>query len=120
LISAILNGDTLGTIVGVKNDNSKLIPSDIELFQNYPNPFNPSTIISYQLPENSFVNLVVYNALGQKVAELINQEQSSGKYSVKFNASNLPSVVYIDRIAIHSDKLQASEFSDAKKMLLTK
>ena len=113
LISAILNGDTLGTIVGVKNDNSKLIPSDIELFQNYPNPFNPSTIISYQLPENSFVNLVVYNALGQKVAELVNQHQSVGQYSVKFDASNLPSGVYIY-------KLQADEFSDVKKMLLTK
>lgn len=45
--------------------------------------------------ENSFVNLVVYNSLGQKVAELVNQNQSVGKYSVKFNASNLPSGVYI-------------------------
>ena len=84
-----------------------------ELFTNYPNPFNPSTQISYQIPENSFVNLVVYNSLGQEVAELVNQHQSSGKYSVKFNANNLPSGVYIY-------KLQAGEFSSTKKMLLTK
>jgi len=94
--------------------NSEIgIPNKFELFQNYPNPFNPSTQISYQLPENSFVNLVVYNSLGQKVEELVNQEQTSGKYSVKFDASNLPSGVYIY-------KLQAGEFSSVKKMLLTK
>jgi len=94
--------------------NSEIgIPNKFELFQNYPNPFNPSTQISYQLPENSFVNLVVYNIIGQKVAELVNQEKTSGKYSVKFDASNLPSGVYIY-------KLQAGEFSSVKKMLLTK
>jgi|GEM_PF-6883381 len=86
---------------------------DFALESNYPNPFNPTTQISYQLPENSFVNLVVYNVIGQKVAELVNQEQTSGKYTVKFDASNLPSGVYIY-------KLQAGEFSDVKKMLLTK
>ncbi len=86
---------------------------DFALESNYPNPFNPTTQISYQLPENSFVNLVVYNVVGQKVAELVNQEQTSGKYTVKFDASNLPSGVYIY-------KLQAGEFSDVKKMLLTK
>jgi len=98
-------------------DSTKnLIAKNIEYFElssNYPNPFNPTTQISYQLPENSFVNLVVYNVIGQKVAELVNQEQTSGKYTVKFDARNLPSGVYIY-------KLQAGEFSDVKKMLLTK
>ena len=94
--------------------NSEIgIPNKFELFQNYPNPFNPTTQISYQLPKNSFVSLVVYNTIGQKVAELVNQEQASGKYTVKFDASNLPSGVYIY-------KLQAGEFSSVKKMLLTK
>ncbi|MBU1114913.1 MAG: T9SS type A sorting domain-containing protein, partial [Bacteroidetes bacterium] len=87
--------------------------NEYALNSNYPNPFNPTTQISYQLPENSFVNLVVYNSLGQKVAELVNQNQSSGKYTVKFNAANLPSGVYIY-------KLQTDNFSDVKKMLLTK
>ncbi|MBU0474754.1 MAG: T9SS type A sorting domain-containing protein [Bacteroidetes bacterium] len=88
-------------------------PINYYISANYPNPFNPTTQISYQLPENSFVNLVVYNAIGQKVAELVNQNQSVGKYTVKFDASNLPSGVYIY-------KLQAGEFSAVKKMLLTK
>jgi len=88
-------------------------PINYFISANYPNPFNPSTTISYQIPENSFVNLVVYNSLGQKVEELVNQEQASGKYSVKFNAANLPSGVYIY-------KLQTDNFSDVKKMLLTK
>jgi len=93
------------------DSDSKVI--NYELMSNYPNPFNPTTQISYQIPENGFVNLVVYNSLGQKVAELVNQNQSSGKYSVKFNAANLPSGVYLY-------KIQAGEFSDVKKMLLTK
>jgi len=94
-------------------EDSKADITSYALDSNYPNPFNPTTQISYQLPENSFVNLVVYNTIGQKVAELVNQEQTSGKYTVKFDASNLPSGVYIY-------KLQAGEFSDVKKMLLTK
>ena len=84
-----------------------------ELNSNYPNPFNPTTQISYQIPENSFVNLVVYNSLGQEVTTLVNQTQSVGKYTVQFNASNLSSGVYIY-------KLQAGEFSSTKKMLLMK
>jgi hypothetical protein len=80
---------------------------------NFPNPFNPSTQIRYQLPENSFVNLIVYNSLGQEVAELVNQRQLSGKYSVQFKANGLPSGVYIY-------KLQAGEFFSVKKMILTK
>lgn len=86
---------------------------DYSLTQNYPNPFNPTTKISYQIPENSFVNLIVYNVLGQKVAKLINKYQSVGKYSIQFDADNLPSGVYIY-------KLQASEFTSVKKMILTK
>jgi len=96
----------------VEEESGEII-TEYALNSNYPNPFNPTTQISYQLPENSFVNLGVYNALGQKVEELVNQHQSSGKYTVKFDASNLPSGVYIY-------KLQTEKFSDVKKMLLTK
>ncbi len=84
-----------------------------ELSSNFPNPFNPTTQISYQIPKNGFVNLVVYNSLGQQVTTLVNKIQNSGKYSVRFNAANLPSGIYIY-------KLQAGEFCSTKKMLLTK
>ena len=104
-IEKIANSDSTSTELPAINEYA--------LNSNYPNPFNPTTQISYQLPENSFVNLVVYNSLGQKVAELVNQHQSVGQYSVKFDSSNLPSGVYIY-------KLQTDNFSDVKKMLLTK
>ena len=84
-----------------------------ELFSNYPNPFNPTTQISYQIPNDGFVNLTVYNSLGQEVAKLVNQHQSIGKYTVQFNASNLSSGIYIY-------KLQAGEFGSVRKMILAK
>ena len=93
------------------SDNNKL-EKDFSV-SSYPNPFNPTAIIEYQIPKDGLVNLVVYNILGQVVAELVNEHQTIGRYSVKFDASSLPSGVYIY-------KLQAGEFSDVKKMLLTK
>ncbi len=85
--------------------------TDFRLFQNYPNPFNPTTQISYQIIENSFINLSVYNTLGQKVTELVNEQQIIGKYSVQFNASSLPSGVYFY-------KIEAGNYSKINKMLL--
>ncbi len=84
-----------------------------ELFSNYPNPFNPSTNIEFQLPENSFVNLVVYNSIGQKVEELVNSFLEKGKYNVKFNAFDLSSGIYFY-------KLKAGNYRKINKMLLTK
>jgi len=87
------------------------IPTDFRLFQNYPNPFNPTTIIAYQIPEDGSVNLIVYNTLGQVVSTLVNKHQTSGKYSVQFDASNLPSGVYFY-------KLESNNFVKVNKMLL--
>lgn len=84
-----------------------------KLFSNYPNPFNPSTQIEFQIPKDGFVNLTVYNSLGQKVTELVKNTLGKGKYTVEFNAANLPSGIYIY-------KIQSGNFSDVKKMILTK
>ena len=65
------------------------------LEQNFPNPFNPSTVIKFSLPDNGLVNLSVYNLLGEKVSELINHEVTSGEHQLNFNASELPSGLYI-------------------------
>jgi hypothetical protein len=98
------------TSVGPKN---KEIPSTFKLYQNYPNPFNPSTTISYDLPVRSRVKLSIYNILGQEVATLVNAEQEPGRYSVKFDASGLPSGVYFYT-------LQTPYFTKTNKMVLVK
>ncbi len=84
-----------------------------KLVQNYPNPFNPNTMISYSVPEKSFIRLEIFNSLGQKVRTLINGEKEAGSYSVEFNAENLPSGVYLY-------KLDAGKFFETKKMMLLK
>jgi uncharacterized protein (TIGR03790 family) len=83
------------------------------LSQNYPNPFNPTTTINYSLRNDGFVSLKVYDILGREVRALVNENQEAGEHSVYFNASNLPSGVYIYRI-------QAGSFVSAKKMILIK
>ncbi|PIQ07950.1 MAG: hypothetical protein COW71_14570, partial [Ignavibacteriales bacterium CG18_big_fil_WC_8_21_14_2_50_31_20] len=84
-----------------------------ELYQNSPNPFNPSTKISFSLAETGRVNVSVYNVIGQKVAELVNQTMESGIHNVDFNASNLTSGLYIYR-------LETPNYSKTMKMLLIK
>ncbi len=86
---------------------------DFELFQNYPNPFNPTTKIRYFIPQEGKVEINIYNVLGQKVKELVNENMKTGKYETTFNGSNLASGVYIYRI-------ETKNFIEAKKMILIK
>jgi len=84
-----------------------------QLEQNYPNPFNPFTTISYQLPVSGQVTLTVYDLLGRKVEELVNDFQESGFYAINFNGINLPSGTYFY-------KLECGTFSETKKFILMK
>ena len=86
-------------------------PFNFSLAQNYPNPFNPSTVISWQLAVGSDVSLKVYDVLGNEVATLVNEEKSAGEYHVVFDGSKLASGIYFY-------KLQTSDFSAIKKMIL--
>jgi Secretion system C-terminal sorting domain len=97
------------------------VPKDFAVSQNYPNPFNPSTKIDYQVPVDAKVLLEVYNVAGQRVFELVNQDQSAGYYTIDFGLSSvkLSSGVYIYRI-IASDKATGNNFSSIKKMILLK
>jgi hypothetical protein len=95
------------------------LPKDFALSQNYPNPFNPSTKIDYQVPVDAKVIMEVYNITGQKVVELVNQEQSAGYYTVDFGATKLSSGVYIYRLSAN-DKATGNNFSSIKKMMLLK
>ena len=83
------------------------------LEQNYPNPFNPSTKISFSLPQAEFVNLTVFNSLGQEVQQLVNTALPAGNHTVTFDAADFPSGIYFYRI-------KAGQYSDLKKMVLIK
>ncbi|AFH48082.1 Peptidase S8/S53 subtilisin kexin sedolisin [Ignavibacterium album JCM 16511] len=94
-------------------DITALNSGEFRLMENYPNPFNPSTKISWQSPVGSWQTLKVYDMLGREVATLVDEYRQAGNYEIEFNASNLPSGVYIS-------KPQAGEFVQNKKMILTK
>ncbi|MCF8239869.1 MAG: T9SS type A sorting domain-containing protein [Melioribacteraceae bacterium] len=99
LIGCIINGQQYG-LVDIKNSN--LATEEYKLsIKNYPNPFNPTTQIVFQIKESGHVRLAIFNTLGQKVATLVNEVKSKGKYSVNFNAENLPSGVYICSLQVN-------------------
>lgn len=85
--------------------------NEFVLYQNYPNPFNPSTSIQYVVGSGQFVQLKVYDVLGNEIAILVNEEKPAGSYEVNFKASKLSSGIYFY-------KLQAGSFFETKKMIL--
>ncbi len=97
----------------VTSINNEIKNYDFNLSQNYPNPFNPSTTISYSIPKQTHVSLKVYDVLGKEVAELVNEEMSTGSYKVDFDAANLSSGIYFYT-------LRANEYYSSRKMLLIK
>jgi len=106
-------------ITSIENNNKHLTDKFI-LYQNYPNPFNPTTTIKYTVPfiqtshaTSQRVQLKIYDILGKEVATLVNKNQSSGEYTLTFNASKLNSGVYFYT-------LKAGSFFSTKKMLLIK
>ncbi len=103
--------------VGLKQTSSE-IPDKFELYNNYPNPFNPVTKIKFDLPSvgqrHAFdVRVVIYNILGREVAALVDQQLKPGTYEAEFDGSNYPSGIYFY-------KLETSEFTNTKKMVLIK
>jgi alpha-amylase len=98
---------------GIYQNKEGTILQSFNLSQNFPNPFNPSTTINYSIPKEGFVKLTIYNTIGSKVASVVNEYKSAGSYSVQFNASNLPSGIYLYR-------LESGNYSAAKKFILLK
>ncbi|MDR9415870.1 MAG: T9SS type A sorting domain-containing protein [Gracilimonas sp.] len=99
----------------VSNEGQEENPVSFSLAQNYPNPFNPSTVINYQLAENSTVTLEVFDMLGREVATLVNSERmTAGNHQVSFDAGNLSSGLYLYRLST----LEGQQIT--KKMMLLK
>lgn len=105
-----LNGShSFSYIIKVEID----LPGKFALSLNYPNPFNPITKIKFAIPKESFVNLSVFNAVGELISTLVAKQLSPGFYEYEYDGSNIPSGVYLY-------KLEAEEYIDAKKMILLK
>jgi hypothetical protein len=105
--------------VDLLSDVSDITPVSFALRQNYPNPFNPTTKLGYTVGAvggrgavaSSHVRLAVYDLLGREIATLVNEQKMPGAYEVKFDATNLPSGVYLCRMT-------AGEFSETVKLVL--
>ncbi|MBI9072140.1 MAG: T9SS type A sorting domain-containing protein [Melioribacteraceae bacterium] len=95
------------------NENTSTVISTYELEQNYPNPFNPSTNINFSIPVKGLVTLSIFNVLGEKVTDLVNEELSAGTHTYKFNASVLSTGIYFYSI-------KANDFVQTRKMMLIK
>ncbi|MDD5362560.1 MAG: T9SS type A sorting domain-containing protein [Ignavibacteria bacterium] len=107
-------------LIGINNLNTYII-EDYKLNQNYPNPFNPSTNISYELKNYSYVILKIYDISGREIRTLIDGYQDGGKHYLNFNGSTISSGIYFYEIQIR-DLSNKSEklFKETKKMLLVK
>ena len=106
-----------GGIVAVQNISQ--VAKTFNLSQNYPNPFNPSTTIKFSIPELSFVTLKVYDMLGREVSGLVNGYLNTGEYSIKFDASGLPSGTYFYRLSALSKETN-NLINNTRPMVLIK
>ena len=102
-----------GQITGIREINNGQVPSDFSLSQNFPNPFNPQTKIQFSLAKASNVSLIVYNVVGEEVAQLVNEFKNVGNFEYTFDSAGLSSGVYFYT-------LKTADFVSTKKMILMK
>jgi len=122
-VKSISNNDTVNCnykhkiIFDFENENvipeDELIPDNYRLHQNYPNPFNQSTIIKFELPNSSHIDLTIYDLTGNKIETLINQDIQAGYHLINWYTKNIPSGIYLY-------KLKAENFVDVKKCIIMK
>jgi hypothetical protein len=106
-------------VVGVVTKPENM-PATYSLSQNYPNPFNPTTEIHYQLPNESNVNLSIYNVLGQQIRTIVNTTEQPGEKTVQIDANGLPSGIYFYQLDATSVSDPTKHFSQTRKMVLVK
>jgi len=107
----------LGLVTGVADQDAGL-PTKFALSQNYPNPFNPTTTIKYSIPKNELVKLTIYNVMGQRVAQLVNEKQVAGRYSVVWDAKDSKGINMTS--GVYFFKLEAGSDIQINKMMLLK
>ena len=113
-------GSEPGTAPATRLQTTLKLPTSFDMLQNYPNPFNPSTIIRYELPEPTRVKLQVFNILGQLVSTLEDQLRPAGYHHVTFDASSLPSGVYVYRLTGQPLSENRQSFLIVRKMILAR
>ena len=100
-------------VTSIETTTSEQLPKKYALHQNYPNPFNASTIIDFELPRDSFVNIKIFNIKGEDITTLIKEKRNAGLHHVKFNTTDLSSGVYFI-------KFITNEFIETKKCTIIK
>jgi len=118
---------TTVNVTGFNNNNST-VPENYSLSQNYPNPFNPMTNVKFQMPNEAFVKLIVFDVLGREAATLVNEQLNAGTYEVNWDASNYPSGVYFYKLVVRQagsstgdgSKDSPRGYVKTKKMVLIK
>ena len=116
-------GDTVNFEIPIivqyaSSDLKHLVPKEFTLHQNYPNPFNPITSIHYDLPEDGFVNITVYDMIGRIVKSLVNDPQTAGYKTIQWDATNYRNEAVSAGLYLYT--IQAGEFRQSKKMILLK
>jgi flagellar hook assembly protein FlgD len=106
-------GANLKKDILINSSANTVLPKEYKLGQNYPNPFNPTTTINFQLPENKYVSLKIYDIQGNLVVTLVEGEMEAGYHSANWDASGYASVVYFYRI-------NSGSFNATKRLLLLK
>jgi hypothetical protein len=101
-----------GNLIGISYLSSE-IPTDYSLYQNFPNPFNPSTTIKFDIRENAFTTLKIYDLLGRESEILVNGQLKPGSYEVMWDGSKYSSGIYFY-------KIKTEKFIETKKMILLK
>ena len=109
----ILCASSSDIAASINEQKTTSTPLECSLAQNYPNPFNAMTTLRYDVPATGRVSLSVFNLLGQRVTTLFDGRQLAGSHTVVWDASNLPSGIYLCR-------MEAPGFAQTRKMLLVK
>jgi hypothetical protein len=99
-------------LIGIQQISSE-VPQNFEIMQNYPNPFNPKTTIRFKVAAYGLVKLIIFDALGREIEELVNEPLQPGTYEADFDGTEYPSGVYYY-------ELKSNDFSGTKKMVIIK